>query len=678
LPEQILRAAGLPLVSTSSRTVNLTYTATNSTATAGASRLTRSAIGVAGPNTGTQLGAQVSLTFGPADSTTRAVLAPVVPLVAQGSTISVAYDLSRARGVTNPVLEVSHAGRTNPITGTTGADFHPAYIVPISALKGTVTVPVSALDGGGIYGIGIKFGSLPTQNPAIRVPLYSDFAFTRVQPTTQSTRPAAPLLSVSGVTPGHSLEIPYNGSFNVQYDVSRVVGATGVILEFSAAGPTAWNIYNPFSNPNGTQRDHNGIDTSSLAYMPLGGTSGIVTLKGVEVHLIPTLYHDVRVIPTAGGTPIGEASEVSSLKMDGVNPNDGGSLYLGYGIDQNGANAILNSDAQTIDGVPLGEAELFDQSTNMVTGGLLGSPGGQLTTGSTWQTYGWGIWGTDVALEEFHNPGFPGGGANVLINPQTGYPTGFWQPQIPTTFNVLDAGVNSVSTAAAFYGFDSSNNTFSVFGSDIAAGTTGPLYDITAPVTGANGVGFYDGIGQDTAHNTVALGGDTSTQDAVFVRVDLGTGNVTFFKPSQTEGCFMVGFGYDPVSNYAAAVNDTAQQIMIYNMATQTGTSVVLPGNLNQLGIDPGSFHGLWIAADSTNHHFLTAQPVAPDALRDDNALSRVLTYDESGNLLKAQERFWLFNFPWPTAQNGIQVNPTMHRAYIYGPLSQQLEPFNY
>ena len=42
------------------------------------------------------------------------------------------------------------SGRVDPATGSL---FHPAYTVPLTQTKGTVNVPVSSLQGGGIYGI---------------------------------------------------------------------------------------------------------------------------------------------------------------------------------------------------------------------------------------------------------------------------------------------------------------------------------------------------------------------------------------------------------------------------------------------------------------------------------------------------------------------------------------------
>ncbi|MBC5801866.1 MAG: S8 family serine peptidase [Candidatus Eremiobacteraeota bacterium] len=230
LPDEILHTAGLPLVSASSRTVNLEYTAYSA----------------GKPIASTKT---FALTFGPADATTRAALAPIVPPVATGSTISVRYDLTHVRNVSNPTLVVSEPGRFDPFVNY----FHPILKLPLTALRGLVSIPVSELakSGGGIYGISIIVGTAccdPITGQT--APLYSDFAFTRVDKTA-ATRPEAPLLSANGGVSGHFLDVPYGQPFNASWNVSNVPGATGAIVEIGPAGPTQFLNYNTFNNPTG-------------------------------------------------------------------------------------------------------------------------------------------------------------------------------------------------------------------------------------------------------------------------------------------------------------------------------------------------------------------------------------------------------------------------------------------
>ncbi len=301
LPAQILTAAGLPLTSPSSRAVKLRYRAVE-----GAHLLAA---------------ATFSLTFGPADPTTEAILAPVVPSVVTGTTIPVQYDISGARtGGGQPRIVVSEPGHVDPDQ----IFYRTIYSRFLTGSKGTVEVPVSALQGGGIYGIAIAFGDI-SLNSSAPLPLLSDFAFTRVASTTAG-RPNAPLLSIEGSVPGHFLEIPYKGSFQVHYDVRNVPGANGAHLEISSPGQNLWGSINTFNNPNGTVRDDNEHDTGSVYFEPLPGTAGTVTLGGLRANLDPTFDEVVRVLPTNGGRPVGEASDVSTIMMDGIVPADGGFL----------------------------------------------------------------------------------------------------------------------------------------------------------------------------------------------------------------------------------------------------------------------------------------------------------------------------------------------------------------
>ena len=149
------------MVSNSARTVNLTYRAL----------------------VGFRVVAQISfsLTFGRADSTADFIPPPDIPPVVTNNVIPVSYDLTRVRGVTNPYIVVSYPGLgfvwgpdpvailpfgylfANTIDGFRDTEFkslasYPApnlyvYSVRLPNLKGTVNVPVAALQGGGIYAV---------------------------------------------------------------------------------------------------------------------------------------------------------------------------------------------------------------------------------------------------------------------------------------------------------------------------------------------------------------------------------------------------------------------------------------------------------------------------------------------------------------------------------------------
>jgi hypothetical protein len=121
-PTEMVAAAGLPVIATADRQVTLTFEA--------------------------QRGSHVlasttrQLTFGPTDGTYVEALAPVVqPVVAAGYSVQVRYDLTGVRDTGKPELVVSGVGHWSPAMGPF---FTASYSVPLTAPRGTVTVPASA------------------------------------------------------------------------------------------------------------------------------------------------------------------------------------------------------------------------------------------------------------------------------------------------------------------------------------------------------------------------------------------------------------------------------------------------------------------------------------------------------------------------------------------------------
>jgi hypothetical protein len=64
----------------------------------------------------------------------------------------------------------------------------------------------------------------------------------------------------------------------VTYDAASVPDATGAVAEISTAGLGSFGSYATFNNPNGSERDDNGHDSGSVAWIPLKGTRGTATL----------------------------------------------------------------------------------------------------------------------------------------------------------------------------------------------------------------------------------------------------------------------------------------------------------------------------------------------------------------------------------------------------------------
>jgi hypothetical protein len=638
LPEQILGAAGLPLASNTPRTVNLTYQASEE---------------------GEVLAqAQLALTFGPADTTTRALHAPLVPPVVNGATIPVTYDLTGVRNVSNPTLLVSEPGRVNPATGFL---YRPLYSVPLTTLTGTVQIPVTALQGGGIYGINILFGAINNS------PLDSDFAYTRVSPA-GSSRPQAPLLSQSGSDRGHFLEIPYGGSFQLSWDVSGTQNADGAMLEVSAPGPGTFNDYNPFNNPNGTLRDQNGVDTGSVAFVPLAGVRGTVTLNAKTLGLAPTLNHVVRVLPTrssgANSTAAGEAGEVSTITMDGVLAADGGFANNGFGIDQHGNRGFLTSGQQMANGTILTSLETFDQSTNAIVKTVAAQQN------KLYFTNGWGIWGGSVGLFGLFDESTFANSYN-LLNTAAGTIGAAWTPPSPNTLQLGEGAANQANDGAVFLAFDTtaSGNTtaWRLLTSNITANTFGPLIDLS-PTVATMGLPVFSGIGQNTSTNQAATPvGDFFNFCAAptIVAADLGSGALSSFS-AVTSG-FPYGMAVDSVTNKAVVPTICDGLAGIYDLGAKTGITV-----------HPGGTTNIYPAIDQTRGLIVMDQVVPADFGVNNNAMSSAVVMDEHGNVLATREQFFFFNTFLTIGANNLQLNPATRTAWTLGPGQQELAPFGY
>jgi hypothetical protein len=308
LPAQLFAAAGVPLTPGVSRTLALTYSAS-----VGFHSLAESTF---------------QLTFGPPAASSRLALAPLVPPVVTGSTIAVTYDVrSYPRQLLEaPRLNVSMPGNASRQFSLVG--FYPYYSVPLSGSSGTINIPVSALAGAGTYTIWIEFQPGINAFPSD----ISDLAFTRVDAGT--SRPPAPILSLGpGNPPAHSLDVAYKGRFTVTYDVSRVPGASGAIIELAAPPPATFDLgpgltdaYNTFRNPNGNELDDDGVITGSLYHTAANGLKGTITIDPTVAAIPVTSTVNVRVIATSGGKPIAEASDAGTIQYHGIPTALGGAL----------------------------------------------------------------------------------------------------------------------------------------------------------------------------------------------------------------------------------------------------------------------------------------------------------------------------------------------------------------
>jgi hypothetical protein len=637
LPAAILASAGQPLESASPRTVTLTYTASQ-----GREMLAS---------------ATFTLTFGPWDGTTPSVAAPLVPAVTSGPEIPVRYNLAGLSATATPTLVVSYPGRIDPATGTF---FGVAYSVPLTATSGTVLVPATRLRGAGIYGIGIQ--ASPGGAASVN---YSTYAFIRLSPT-GTARPAVPELSAISAGKVHLLEIPYEGNFQLSYDVRGVPGATGAAAEVSAPGPTTFNNEDTFNNPNGSERDANGQDRGSLAYLKLAGTHGTVTLNGAALNgtgtgLVPTMFHAIRVLATGDrrdgpGAVIGEASDVVTITMDGVAAAGGGGVASGFGVDESGDDGFITSDG----GPAANSVQAFSQAT-ATTSTIASSATGSFQTTSAACP---GIVAGDTGLygdvtsasEAFH-----------LISPvAAGTGGGPWNP--PAALGaILCVAANQVNHTDAVL---SNNGDVVITPADVPAGTFGTPIDVSPALAslGSPSLGGF-AVDPDTGQALLAVTDALSPNaPGSVLSVSLSSGAITTL-PGAPE--FATGIAVSPSAGTAGvALEGAATGLGITDLASGTETLA-----------SPGGQTYEFPAAIAGTGDFIVDEVVSPDAFGthpDNNAESSVIVADAAGNVRHRYEQFNFFNTFLISMGGYLQVNPTTSGAFTLGPGGAQLHPFTY
>jgi hypothetical protein len=472
-----------------------------------------------------------------------------------------------------------------------------------------------------------------------------------------------------------------------------VPGATGALLEVGPGGPTFANSFNLLDNPNGSALDHNGVDSGSVFSMSLPGKKGTTRLSGVQARLLPTMFQGVRVIPTAGGQAKGEASDVSTITMDGVAPSTGGSALFTFssgsssvfGINRHGSGGLLDSIATTASGDQITTVETFDQATNKITGQLASATG----TSANYVTPGAGVYGRDIgmygAFDVDHNSPAFGQTTFQSVNPLAGGgATGPWTPPLRGQFEYYLGAMNQDTNTVAFLtqGQTASGDfAWQVFASDVATNTSGPPTNLNATVAGAAYQNpSFIGIGQNTATNTAVLAGFDDPEGIppcrppTIVTAGLDSGQVSTFegvgdgRPVGLVVDSKTNTAYVPMDARPCGDNHVADPALgIYDLTTKTG-KLALNHALFPMGVSVDEERGL----------ILELAIADGPSLQDNNALNPLLVMKEDGTVVQRIERFNYWNELIPLYAHLLQVNPTSRMGYTYGVFGQQLEPFGY
>lgn len=656
-PSAILAAAypGTPLASSANRKVRLTYASL----------------------AGRRIVAQTTfeMTFGPTDGTSSIGYAPSVPAVVTGSSFQVGYDITHLRGMSNPLLVISDPGRFTPAAGWV---IHLPYAQPLTSPNGSVTVPVSALQGAGLYGAAILSVDPVTGNQNV-----SDFTIFRVQDSANVQRPAAPLLQKSGDygTAAHVLETSLGDSVTVTWDARSVPNATAAYLEVSSPGPTVGYLLNTFNNPNGSIPDNNGIDTGSVKLVPLSGLSGTATYTQAQLGLQNGMLQQVRIIPVNGSSPVGESSDVSSIISDGQrNSIDGDVTFSdqtfegGFAIDPQGRYGVMFPFRP----IPAGyEARLdyFDLKTHAdqpvnIDPIVLYGPGAPYTNGSIYANDSV-LFGETSSNNDLHNSQYvlasqlsAGGASGQLLS----FPS--------QTFAVAQMAQSPGAANIAMLTFD----TTQPFG----PGAVPQLMSMdvnTGVMSGPFALPFvsFDFFGQQ-----LFFGADASLKKAVFLTgpadwtgnspmnlslVDMQTGATT-----TTQSIAMgitSALAIDDTTHIAMTNSVADDSLVLYDLQRGTQQKVALP-NAQQLIANGDSggwtpFTPQFIAADRVNHLFLVAVKLPANVLSYDyNSTPSLYVYDERGNYIKTVTGLNLptSGFVW-NFTSYLQADGNARKAYL-------------
>lgn len=675
LPAAILNAAfpGTPVANGGMRTVHLTYRAAS-----GKHMLAQ---------------ANFDLTFGPTDGTSDVGLAPVVPGVVKGDTFKVQYDINGVRHMDNPMLVVTEPGR---VTSADMYVLHLIYAQPLASKSGTVTVPVSALQGAGLYGVAILSTDPNTGNQ-----FTTNWATTRVEQGS-TLRAPAPVVKLHGdIGPSyHTMETSLDASIDVTWDVSSVTGSSGALLETSAPGPTAAFLLSTFNNQNGSIPDNDGFNSGSTKVIPLSGVRGTMTFTAAQLGLQNGMLQQIRVIPVSGSTATGEASDVSTIITDGILNGIGGridTLYTwfqgGFSVNPNGNDGLMFpwfGDRGTI----VSEAEVFDQTTHAVvplsanyaaqnnsyfgafyaTGGALFNDNALFGVSQTLATPLGSLFDMYSSLANYQ----PDGSYQYL--PNLAFPN--------PNYVVLQASSNNGSGKAALLLFDASQPYASAPPVLMSVDTTGPSPTFKGP--------FPTNASMDILGSVLLFDADTNLGKALIVRqtpvdwccgsipvsmdvVDMNTGATTTVV-SQAMGV-APELAIDDSTHVAMMFSTGDDTLVTYNL--QTGAQQKVPSPL--ASTIPWLTGGLWpgltpwyIAADPVNHLFLIAAPTDPTVVNANyNATSLVYVVDENGNVLKTIGGLD-FDGPLLSANlhAGLQVNGHTRTGYLMA--FNELQVFNY
>ena len=351
-----------------------------------------------------------------------------------------------------------------------------------------------------------------------------------------------------------------------------------------------------------------------------------------------------------------------------VHSQFGGQIF-GFDIDQNGTEGLLAEAKTLANGNVLAAVETFDQATGKILSVV------DLTQPSHSQDdfITLGVVGNSVGLYEHEHVGklFVNRRTFNVVNPlSSNRSTGVWTPPIGSEHIIMPAGVSRSQGVpnVAVFAYDNSGQFIPwVFSSNVANNTFGPIVKITD----SNNFGSVPPpIAYDSATNKALLGGGPGCFGClpVFAVVDLTQGTFTEFVG--------IGFGFvnglaiDAADGIACSTTEDDASVEFYDLSTETGFTVVLPGSGEQQ-----FYSGADVEFDPVYKLFLIAQPNSSSAPSG----STIYVYDTHGNLQETINGF-SFSNAFNVVPVHIALHPSLRSGYVDGPDSgvTEIQSFTY
>jgi len=341
-----------------------------------------------------------------------------------------------------------------------------------------------------------------------------------------------------------------------------------------------------------------------------------------------------------------------------------GGQILGFDIDQASDEGVLTEYRDLNNGTVLAAVETFSQTTGQIIRVIV-----KTRRQDDFVTLG--VVGNSVGLVEREHPVslFHVVRSFLLLNPlSSNQLTGIWTPPVGTDHLVTLVSRNQGTSTNAVWAIDVSGNFRpTVFTSNVAANTFGPVIEVTDPdfTSGAD-----PGFAYDSVTNQAVLGHATLGNPFIpgkIATVDLTTG--TFTKFTGVGLGDVNGLAVDPATGTACTTTEIDFSVEFYNLATQTGFAQPLPGATNQF------FSGADVEFDPVNHLFLVAQPNSSTAPSG----SSIHVYDVSGNLIESINGL-SFSNAFNVIPAHIALNPGKRVGFVDGPdiAAGQIQSFTY